>query len=136
MKATKMNVGIYHIFEANRKAILKELDNGVDFGFEEIDHWRNMETSTSEIIVIFSPEFLPSGVSIIEFKDFIRKLNKTLIIVAYDIKLWWIDRTKTFYVDQPDEPKTMNNIVSILALEKMGESGARFNLKGKCVNSG
>ena len=129
MKATKMNVGIYHIFEANRKAILKELDNGVGFNFEEIDHWKKMETSTSELIVIFSPEFLPCGVSTVEFKKFIKGLNKTLIIVAYDIKTWWIDRAKTFYIDQPDEPKTKDSILSILTLEKMGKSGARFKIK-------
>lgn len=127
-----MNIGIYHVFIANRKAIIKELSDLVGCSFVEIDHWKKMETVLADLIVICSPEFLPSCVSVQQFKDFIKKLNKTLIIVAYDIQIWRMDRSHTFYLENPDLSKTMNDLKTILVLEKL----QRSNHSKALVNSG
>lgn len=115
-----MKIGIYHIFEANRRALIKELDNSHDFEFEAIDDWTKLTSTTSELIVLFSPGFLPTQVSIEQLKSVLQELGKTLVIVAYGIDLWRMDRKKTFYLEQLDDKHTMDNVRVILALEKMG----------------
>lgn len=116
-------IGVYHLFPANRSAMIVELeDKQMNFRCEEIEHYKKMKDAVSDIIVIFSPEFLPNKVSITGFKRFLKKLDKTLIIVAYDVSLWsMMNRSKTFYLKQRDDITTIHDVKKILIMEMMGK---------------
>ncbi len=116
-------IGVYHLFPVNRSAMIVELeDKQMNFRCEEIEHYKKMKDAVSDIIVIFSPEFLPNKVSITGFKRFLKKLDKTLIIVAYDMSLWSsMNRSKTFYLKQRDDIRTIHDVKKILIMEMMGK---------------
>lgn len=107
-----MTIGIYHIFEANRKALSMSLDGG--FNYELIDDWKKVQTATSSIVLIFAPDFLPPDLTADEFRHFLEKIDKTLIIVTYDIDVWTMDRDTVFYLNQPDEHSTIDKIRRLL----------------------
>lgn len=111
------------MFPVNRSAMIVELeDKQMNFRCEEIEHYKKMKDAVSDIIVIFSPEFLPNKVSITGFKRFLKKLDKTLIIVAYDMSLWSsMNRSKTFYLKQRDDIRTIHDVKKILIMEMMGK---------------
>lgn len=102
----------------NRKTIMKDFEGLLGFHFVEIIYWKQMKKAVVDLIVIYCPEYLPSCVTVQQFKDFIKELNKTLIIVAYDDEIWRLDRKRAFYLNHPDDQKTIDNVKMILALEQ------------------
>jgi hypothetical protein len=113
-------VGVYHVFPLNRSAMIDAIHaDQMNFKCEEITDYHSMKDALSDVIVVFSPEFLPHGMSVEKIKEVIQDLNKTLIIVAYDVTQWWMDRKGTFYLQQRDNEETINEVIKILILELM-----------------
>lgn len=116
-------VGLYHTFPANRSALIKELEhNEMNFRCEELTSYASMKEAMSDVIVIFSPEFAPSKMDVEDIKSILRELNKTLIIVAYDISVWMMKRNRIFYLQQRDNNHTINDVKTILVMVIMGRN--------------
>lgn len=111
-------IGVYHTFPANRSVLIKELEHyEMNFRCEELTSYESMKDAKSDLIVIFSPEFVPSKMDATDIKEILRKLNKTLIIVAYDMAVWTMNRSRIFYLQQRDDRQTMIDVKTIIAME-------------------
>lgn len=111
------NIGIYHLLSANRTMLMKALSDNVDLEFEEIHDWQDIEQAHSEVIVIYSPHFLPNGVSEEEFKSFLEGIDKTFIIVAFNMTKWRLNRDNVHYLSKPESPDTINSVRATLMYE-------------------
>ena len=116
-------VGIYHPFPANRSALIEELENDeMNFTCEEIAHISKVKDTKSDVIVIFSPAFLTASMNVSDIQQALMESDKTLIIVAYDLNVWKMDRTRTFYLQQKDNRETIIEVKTVLIMEMMGRS--------------
>lgn len=114
-------VGLYHVYPTNRSVLIEALEHKeMNFKCEEIESYAKMKEAKSDVIIIFSPEFMPTRMSVKNIKKTLTKLNKILIIVAYNIPLWKMNRSRTFYVLQRDDRQTLNDVKTILIMEMMG----------------
>ncbi len=123
MSMYNKTVGLFHVYPSNRSALIEELEHDeMNFHCEEITSYAEMKDAKSEVIVVFSPEFAPSKMDAEDIKSILRELNKTLIIVAYDISVWMMKRNKIFYLLQRDDRQTMLDVKTIVAMVLTGRA--------------